>query len=212
MKEILKMVFVLGVICVISSLGLGYVYTKAKPKIEEQAEEASRRALEWVLPGAVKFVDKHHSLMDYVEGYDESGKLVGFAFNGEVRGYSSQIVVKVGLSPENRILAIKVLEQQETPGLGTKVAEVPTEESLWEKLAGKGSGGGVAEPPFQAQFQGKNLSDLKLVRGQWPHPHPHHIDAITGATITSRAVTDAVKNAVELFMKVKKNEGPEGVQ
>ncbi|MDP8248550.1 MAG: FMN-binding protein [Candidatus Tritonobacter lacicola] len=211
MKGVLKMVCVLTSICVVSALGLGYVYTKAKPKIEEQAEEASRKALEQVLPGAVKFADKTLPSLNYVEGYGADGKLVGYAFDGEAKGYSSTIVVKVGLSPDNNILAIKILQQQETPGLGTKAVDVPVEETLWDKLRGRVVEGGATESPFQAQFRGKGPDDLKLVRGEWPPPHPDHIDAITGATITSRAVTDAVKDAVELFLKERKDEGAQGV-
>jgi Na+-translocating ferredoxin:NAD+ oxidoreductase subunit G len=209
-REILKMVFVLLAICILAAMGLGFIYTKTKPKIREQEEEASRRALGWVLPGAEKFVGKKLPGMEYEEGYDAEGKLVGYAFNGRAQGYSSTIVVKVGISPGGEILAVKILQQQETPGLGTKAVDVPTDETLWGRLAGKRAGKGLTEPPFQSQFRGKGMGDLALVRGQWPPPHPHHIDAITGATITSAAVTDAVKDAIELFMKEKKSGGDAG--
>ena len=212
MKSILTMVAVLTAICIVSALGLGYVYTKAKPKIEEQAEEAGRRALEWVLPGAVRFVERELPGIEYAEGYGPDGKLVGYAFDGEAKGYSSTIVVKVGLSPHNEILNVQILQQQETPGLGTKAVDVPVEETLWGRLSGRAAEGGMKEPPFQAQYKGKKPDDLDMVRGQWPPPHPRHIDAITGATITSAAVNKAVKGAVELFLKEKSVEGAERVQ
>ena len=81
------------------------------------------------------------------------------------------------------ITGIKVAFQQETPGLGTKI----------EEIKGKDT-----EPWFQKQFRGKRGEQLVVVRSE----DPDAIEAITGATISSTAVTKSVREAVEKLKKV----------
>jgi electron transport complex protein RnfG len=87
----------------------------------------------------------------------------------EATGYSSVISSLVGLDLDNKIIGIEVLSQQETAGLGAN----------------------IAKESFLKQFIGKTKEELKIKKdgGQ--------IDAITGATISSRAITDGVRKKIE---------------
>ncbi len=90
---------------------------------------------------------------------------VGYAFMAVGRGYGGYIDILVGLEDETRLRGISIIRHLESPGLGAK----------------------ITEPEFRSEFSGLNIEDvvLKYDGGE--------IDAITGATISSRAVIDAVR-------------------
>jgi electron transport complex protein RnfG len=101
------------------------------------------------------------------------------------QGYSSTIRTVVGVDREMSITGIKVAFQQETPGLGTRVEEVKRgQKTSW----------------FQDQFKGKKIEQLEVVRAK----DPARIEAITGATISSKAVTNSVREALTKLKTVVK--------
>ncbi|MDP8234921.1 MAG: RnfABCDGE type electron transport complex subunit G [Candidatus Erginobacter occultus] len=203
MKEgtILKLGLTLTAICLAAAAALAVSYRMTKPTIDARARADKLEALRVVLPAAAKFSDRQSGPeIDYYEGRDGSGNLVGYAFPGEAKGYSSTISVMVGVDPEGTITGIKILEQKETPGLGTQAVDVPASRTFWEALLGRGEKGPAGRPPFQEQFAGKTASQLQVVRGK----SEDKIEALTGATITSRAVTDAVKESLQTFLKQQK--------
>ena len=109
-----------------------------------------------------------------------------------------------GIEPDGKVVAIRVLEQAETPGLGAEVDALPSNDTIFSAIAGLfSSKEEKAEenqiPWFQAQFSGKTPEDLIVVKTK----DPKHITALSGATITSTAVTKAVKEPIELFLKAK---------
>ena len=114
----------------------------------------------------------------------------------------------VGIDPAGTIEGIKVIEQAETPGLGARVDEVEARGTLWGRIAGMFRGAAAekepAQPWFQAQYKGLAPAELKLLR---PVRDGRGIHALTGATITSRALTDAVRDSIELFLATKKERG-----
>ena len=134
----------------------------------------------------------------------EGDALIGYAALGEAQGYSSTIKVIVGLDPElKEVLGIKVLFQQETPGLGTRIIEVATTKTLWNMFFGEKAA--VPEevsltPWFQEQFRDKALNQLTVVR----ESDPTKIQAITGATISTKAVVASVENGVKKIKAVVK--------
>lgn len=167
MKEPVKFGVVLGVICIISSALLAVVNGFTQPQIKLQNEKEEKAALEAVFPQAANF--KAHisaDKLDYYLVYDGSGHLQGFAIKASGKGYSSDIETLVGLNLDLDISAIKVLSLNETPGLGSR----------------------VAEKDFTGQFQGKNSSSISSVQ------------AITGATISSRAVINSIKDKISELM------------
>ena len=141
----IKLTLVLALITFIAALGLGFVYQSAAPKIEEQrriTEEAARRT---ALPEAAcgVFVRKDTDGFTYYEGYtraDTTG-FVGYVVKASGRGYSSTIETMVGVDPGGKVAGLKVIFQQETPGLGTKIEEVKSTKTVLDairELVGEG--------------------------------------------------------------------------
>jgi Na+-translocating ferredoxin:NAD+ oxidoreductase subunit G len=179
-NQLLKFGVVLGSICLAATLVLAVTYEVTKPKIEAQAKAEEENALKIVMAGADSFTEKSVDGITYFEAI-KGTELVGYCVKVIASGYNGYIRMIVGVDPKGIIKGLEVLEQSETPGLGSKITEIRP---------------GEKEPYFLAQFKGKLAETLAIKK---------NIDAITGATITSKAVTDAVKNTLTEFLaKVKK--------
>ncbi|RLB44144.1 MAG: electron transporter RnfG [Deltaproteobacteria bacterium] len=188
MRELFRMVFVLTAICAGSALVLAYANKATKPAREYQL-------LKYVQGPSVKKVLKGYDndpIRDVIEisiGKDEKGhsikifpakkdgKIIGIAYSSSAQGYHGQIEVMVGIDMNGTITGISIMRHSETPGLGAR----------------------VVEPAFTNQFAGLKLSgQLNLsTRGG-------KIDGVSGATFSSQGVVSAVRKALELFPKVKK--------
>jgi electron transport complex protein RnfG len=151
------------------------------PTIEAQARKDLETSLMEIMPGGKDFepVEKNGAVR-YYKVYDSNHKFIGTAFKTNQKGYSSVIETIAGMDLEGKITAIKIINQNETPGLGTKVTEINNSIGILDFLAGKRQDTTV-KPWFQAQFSGQTIADLD------------DIQAITGATISSRAVIESVK-------------------
>ena len=191
------------VICFVAGTALAVTYRMTKSLVEEQYQAQQLNALKVVLPQAAEFSErKSGAEIDYYEGVDKEKKVVGYAFAGAAKGYSSTIKVMVGIDPEGTVTGIKITEQIETPGLGTKSVEVPVTQTFWEAILGRGGSEKPGRPWFEEQFSGKELKNLKVVTGKTDT----EIHALTGATITSKAVTKAVRESIDKFLnQLKKN-------
>jgi len=211
MKRTVRFLAVLLIICIFSGGGVGTIYWLLAGRIEHNRRTVKNKAVRFVLPGASRFDKETYAGNpadeddDIIIGVDASEKLVGYAAIGTAKGYSSDIEVLVGVKPDlKKIIAVRILSQSETPGLGAKVDEVKSDKTLWDALAGVFSGGGagegpsVEEPWFQEQFKNKTLEQLEVVKVK----NPERIQAITAATISSRAATKAVRNALQRVQKV----------
>ncbi|MEA1927837.1 MAG: FMN-binding protein, partial [Candidatus Auribacterota bacterium] len=97
----------------------------------------------------------------------------------------------------------KITEQKETPGLGTRAVEIPVTRTFWQAILGKGGSEEPGRPWFEEQFAGKIIKNLKVITGKTNT----EIQALTGATITSKAVTEAVRQSMEKFVKQQGEEG-----
>lgn len=178
MDRIIKLGLTLAIFCVISAGMLAYVFMMTGPRIEANAETSFEGSLREVLPGAEGFKPVPAAPGAKSEIYEGTagGSIVGYAVKVAPRGYSGEIVMLVGVDPELHVKGMKILNQRETPGLGTH----------------------VEKPKFQQQFIGKGLKDAIEPKKD--------IDAITGATISSRAVCEGVKTvlrAADSYRKVK---------
>jgi len=180
----LGMLLSLLIITVISGFSLGFVNDltaapKAKAKLEKKIN-----ALKLVLPTFdnnpvedMKLV-KLEAVADSVEIYPAylKNEFVGAAIIGTTdKGFSGLVKLMIGFKPSGEIENVVVLEQKETPGLGTK----------------------MTEPKFLQQFKGINISTYKLKVKK----DGGDVDALTGATISSRAFCDATQMAYDAFMK-----------
>jgi len=163
MAKIIRLASTLALFCVVSSGLLAYVFLLTAPVIARNAEAAFESSLREVLPGAETF--KRLSAPEATPVYEgyKGETAVGLAVQVAPRGYSGEIRMLVGVDPQLQVKGLKILAQKETPGLGTN----------------------ILKPSFIGQFIGKGTTDLLEPKKD--------IDAITGATISTRAVSEGVK-------------------
>lgn len=170
----------MGFICLIATFILAFTHEITKPKIEEQIRREEEAALKAILPEADYFRPGEADGIEYFEGLRQS-ELIGYCLKVTGSGYGGYIHMMVGIDPSGVIKGVRILEHHETPGLGSKIDEIRK---------------GDSSPYFLRQFVGKRGDSLAIRK---------NIDAITGATISSKAVTDAIQKTVSEFLqKVKR--------
>lgn len=188
MKEMIKMVVVLSLICSLSGLTLASVRGVTKPFIEEQV-------LTYVQGPAIKKVytgndnnpvrdRKTFTLKDGAEltvfPFLKGGRLGGVAFESHGRGYGGKIGVMVGFSYDPAsdmadVSGIGITTMKETPGVGSR----------------------VNDPEFGEQFKNHPFKGMALKSAGGD------ISAVAGATISSTGTVDAVKTAIATFNEIK---------
>jgi len=173
-RKEMKTVLVLLTLGVISAVLISLMAHYAYPRIEKNREEALRRALSVVLPGAVTF-EKIDEKEEFYKGLTADQEVVGYAFVGEGGGYQGTIRIMIGIRPDwQYLLGIKILENIETPGLGAK----------------------ITSEEFQNQFRKLQVHpEISYVQNR-PPEKPTQIKAITGATISSRAVVKILNKTI----------------
>lgn len=180
MESSLKnMVLVLFTITLLSSAAVGGVYLITKEPIAQAKEAAVNNALKQVLPefeATTKQTIEVNALPIVAHTATVADKAVGYAIESiSKNGFGGAIRLMVGFDTEGNIVNINVLEQKETPGLGTKMADEGN--ALHTSLVGKNAG--------------KVNLTVKKDGGD--------VDALTAATISSRAYAEAVAVAYEAF-------------
>ena len=180
MKQLLKFGLILCVICMAATFVLAVTYEVTKPKIEEQQRIEEETALKSILPQADSFTKKQSADIEYYEAFKD-GKPIGYCVKAAANGYGGYIHMLIGINLKGTIKGLEILQHQETPGLGSKIKEIAP---------------GEKEPWFLRQFKDKSASGIELKK---------NIDAITGATISSKAVTDSVRTTIDKFLaEIKK--------
>ncbi len=179
----LRLSSALLIVALCCALILAVIYHNTAPRIEEQKKMLLERSLNSVL--SAHRYEKYENGMVYFEAYDKEGIVVGWCLSLSGKGYGGDINLLVGLDTNEKITGVKVLEHKETPGLGSQISDLKY---------------GQTEPAFLSQFKDKIVEDIVLVKGETED----NIQAITGATISSRAVVDGVRQGVEEFLKIKK--------
>lgn len=210
--EMAKITFNLVVIYLIGGIILAVVYGITSPIMYQKAKEEKEAALKTMMPDA-DAIDKlgdwepHQKHAEYyiakkcgdikvVSVEDEKTGAVkekkeckepeniGYIVEGFGKGYSSYINILVSVDNDLKVKKVNVLFHAETPGLGDE----------------------IEKPYFLDQFPGKTADNLVLIKGETTDK----VEAITGATISSRAVTeDGVKNGI-IMLKEKLAEGAQG--
>lgn len=186
MKENLKLGLILLIVTAIAGLSLGVAYAVTKEPIAQQAVIANNNAMREVLPKAESFkkssaaIPQGSIIKEVNEGYSGSN-LVGYTIKVTPKGFGGIIEMVVGISSDHKVSGIKILSHSETPGLG---ANAPS-------------------PKFSGQFKDKSIAaPLEVVKTG--AAKDNQIDAITGATITSRAVTSGVNEAINFYTSTLK--------
>ena len=184
MKELMKKAFHLGgtlfAVTAVTGLILGVVQHYTSIAIKRVEMEAQNAAFRIVLPDGKNFEEfevKPDEFVAEIKKADDGSKLVGWCMNVNSKGYGGIVNFIVGITKDGGVKAINILSHSETPGLGAK----------------------STEPEFYGQFADKKATPLKVVKGS--ASNPDEIVAISGATITSNAVTSGVNAAVEYWAK-----------
>ena len=178
-----NMVLSLTLISLGASAALGYVYEFTKGPIELSNMNKKIEAIKLVVPEFSNNPNDDLIMLatgegDSLEIYPakKDSAIIGYAVKTfSNKGFSGFISLMVGFKPDGTVFNISVLEQKETPGLGTK----------------------MAEPAFKGQFEGKNPDSFRLKVKK----DGGEVDAITAATISSRAFCDAVRKAHNTLKK-----------
>ncbi len=195
LRDVFKPAAILLAVCAVITAGLAFTYSATRDTIAErirlEAEEARREvhgAADSFKPyvGLDKLKKDKPELEPVTEvfiGY-RGDKETGHVFSIIVKGYGGDLQMTVGIDGQGTITGVRIGENSETPGLGSK----------------------ATDQPFLSQFEGllpqKTLEVTKTEGGK-----PEEISAISGATITSRAVTSGVQAAVEAARVIRQEGG-----
>jgi len=218
MKDIIRFCLVLGIITALAGFFLGFVYSYTKEKIEMQEKESTLSAVRSVLEGmdvkenVVK--DKSGKEISYWKG-EINGEVKGFAFSVHKFGYSNDIKSIVGVNNNGDIIGFEIVFQLETPALGTRIVEVPSNDYIWSIFSKKKGDRHIIKPWFQEQFIGLTINKpIIVVKGtEWLIMGPkeketlknlNDISAISGATITSKAIADSINDIREQMTEIIK--------
>lgn len=194
MKDILKTGIILLVICAIAALGLGLTNEVTKAPIAEQRFLANEQAKKEVFPDAASFTDITGTNLESITsqfepvteaylGLDASGNTIGYVFKSTPTGFGGNVEVVTGISIDGTVTGLRVGNHNETPGLGAKAKDA----DFYEQYAGKSA----AEPIGVS----KTAAD------------GNDIQAITGATISSAAITSGANASIEAFKWIIENGG-----
>ena len=170
-SNLTNMVLVLGLTCLFCSAVLGGAYVLTKEPIEAAVAAKTQQAVAQVLPhfSAVEYNEEGHY---YIA--TDGDQLVGYAIESTVVGFGGALSLIVGVTPDGVVYNTSVLGHSETPGLGAKCS---------------------TDQKFMDQWRGFDPSIKKLSVSK----DGGDVDAITASTITSRAYTLAVSNALDVF-------------
>jgi electron transport complex protein RnfG len=178
LKDVIIPVFSLFLICIVFTFLLGMTNKATAEKIKDLSLKAEAEARTKVLDTAKSFSDeKEKDGIIYYEGYDEQGEIVGYIFPEQTKGYGGTIYMTVGIDSDGTVHGVEITELSETAGLGMNAKNHP-----W----------------FLEQF--KDMGGVIGVAKN--NPAEGEIQALTGATITSKAVTLGVNTAIESFNEI----------
>lgn len=175
---------VLLIISVAVALLLAFTNSVTKEKIAENTLNEQNAAKQEVLAAAsefseIAFTDESGIVQAVYEGKDNAGLTVGWCVNVTPGGYGGAIDMMVGIDANGTISGMKIVSHAETAGLGAK----------------------AADPEFSNQYQKKPADgDLSVIKSG--EPAEREIVALSGATITSKAVTTGVNAAAEVVAKL----------
>lgn len=179
------------VLCLIGTAmtgALALTHELTRERIADQAGEAQVGHRSEIFPEADEFVardmgDQGISIdnvdSEYFEARDAAGSLLGHLLIGYGRGYAGPVPVMFGIDPEGQVVRARVMDHEETPGLGDV----------------------IEEPPFIDQFEHRSLDGRFVLRN--PDSGDHLIDAATSATESSQAVVSAANAVSEAYHELE---------
>jgi electron transport complex protein RnfG len=199
-----RMIRTLGIVSAVCGLIIVGSYQSTLEAVQENKRIALERAVMKVVPEATSIVAYHArprgvapakpgeapaDAIPFYAGYDAAGRLAGIAAEGAAKGYADTVRVMFGYRPDCACISgIGVVAMRETPGIGDKI---------------------LVDEAFLANFKHLDAAlkdDLSALANEirtvkhGSKAHPWQIDAITGATITSRAVGRGINDAAQALL------------
>jgi len=160
----------LTIACFISGAIIAATYFITAPVAVKTAAGIKADAMKSLVTNAETFVPVKGKSNWFMA--ENKGKIIGYVVPAESKGYGGAISMLVSVTPAGKIIDFTILESNETPGLGQN----------------------ADKEPFKSQFRGKESKELVVVKDP---TIKNNIQAMTGATISSKAVTKGIKEAVE---------------
>ena len=196
-KENLRAIVTLTVITLVAGILLGFIYEPTKEPIAAQELLQKQEAYRQVFAQADSFEDyadfdeeeaakllsdagfAYDSISEASVAYDASGEVLGYVFTViSMEGYGGEIDVAMGITKEGVLNGIEILSIGETAGLGMK----------------------ADTPEFKEQFKDKQVSQFSYTKSG--ASQEYEIDALSGATITTNAMTNAVNAGLIYFQNI----------
>ena len=208
MNDLIKDGLKLVVITLVAGICLGAIFHITKDPISKQEIKKQQEAYKAVFPDAENFeevegfseeaasevikanenpVEDHQgdTISSAVSALDASGNVLGYIFNITThKGYGGDIQLTVGIQADGTVNGYSVLSIKETAGLG-----------MHAKDTGEGAWG--------TQFEGKQVESFQVVKDGSGASDDSKIDAISGATVTSKAVTGAMNSCLAYYQSIK---------
>jgi len=160
----------LTVTCLVSGAVIAGTYFITAPVALKTAAKIKTDSMKSLVVGAQKF----NPIKGKAEWFtaEKDGKIVAYVVPAESKGYGGAIKMLVSVTPQGKIINFDILDSKETPGLGDN----------------------ASKDPFKNQFKGKEVKQLEVTKDP---TKVDQIQAMTGATISSKAVTKGIKEAVQ---------------
>lgn len=174
-KDILKPTLILFLICLFSVAALAGTNALTADKIVEAQLATAEQSRKIVLPGADSFTEEDGCFIG-----TKGGAEAGYVFETESKGYGGTVQVMTGIDTEGNVTGVVILSHSETPGLGANADR----EDFRERYLQPAQSGGFTVVKNRAASAGE-------------------VEALTGATITTQAVTDAVNLAIGQYEAMK---------
>lgn len=180
MRDIVKLSLILLVITVVSAGALSVTNDVTKGVIQEKALAANIEYMKQIISDADDFKVVENPAVTSVDAVEEAyeaikgGNTIGYVVKTKTSGYGGDVILLTGINSDGTLAGMRVASQNETPGLGAK----------------------IAEEGFTSQFVGKSAAN-ELNLGT-------DLEAISGATVSSKAATAGVNAAIKLFEDVLK--------
>lgn len=197
MNKIVKDAMLLTIITLIAGISLGFVYEITKNPIDVAKNNAKQKAYQSVFESAdtfeeIKFNEEEAKAIlkkagyekDVIDGYasalDAQGKKIGYVISvTSQEGYAGDISFSIGVSMDGTVQGIEILSISETAGLGMK----------------------AKTPEFKGQFEGKAVEAFKYTKDG--AEEESEIDALSGATITTNAMTNGMNAGLAFFRSLE---------
>lgn len=175
--SVFRLIFTLAIAGLLSGLAIVSIYQVTLPTITAYQAKVLQEAIFKVLPSATKIEKLQDNEKTIYAGYNNKGTLIGYAIPAEGAGYQDTIRLLYGYEPNKRlIIGMEILDSKETPGLGDKIYK---------------------DADFIANFKALSVEpEIILVKKGSKHA-PNEVDAISGATVSSKAVVRIINIANE---------------